>query len=400
MGQKSTTLTENAQQPSLSEFLRLCATSDLSQAPRASTWGLQLLEAGTFQERWRLTKVFPKLGEAAILPLLAIAEDNTADVELRWFAIRILGQYRNPEAIARLILLLDRCPEEYLLNEIVDTLVQLEAQAVDYLAPLLGKSETCSLAVQALCKLRYPQIVEPLLTVVDIEESSLRCLMIETLSQFRQPSILPVLLAALKDPVAQVRCEAAKGLGFWGQTVDPEFLCRQVQPLLYDINLAVCEQAGFTLSRFATPQAAEAIAQVLASPHTPEALQISLIQALGWLELPESITYLESFLYHESTTIVTATLKALGRFTQSDCRHRSTLILLKFWEMIPHPQPLPLQQTFIYALGQLADPRATEILNTLSQSLEKTIHLHAIAALKKISAPETPTSADFCKSIG
>ncbi|MBV5257928.1 HEAT repeat domain-containing protein [Synechococcus moorigangaii CMS01] len=397
MGQR-TTLSEIAQPPTLQEFLRLCVMTDLCQVPDAAGWGLQLLREGSFQDRWRLVKVLSKLGETLIAPLLQIAEDPTAEVELRWFAIRILGQYKNPEAIARLILLLDCCPEEFLLNEIIETLVQLGAAAVDYLIPLLAKPETRCLAVQALCKLRYPQIIEPLLTVVHAVEPQLRCLVLETLSQFRQPEILPVLLGALQDPVAQVRREALKGLGFWAQVVDPVFLCTQVQPLLYDFDLGVCEQAGFTLSRCGIPQAAEAIAAVLNSPHTPEPLQLSLIQALGWLAIPASLVHLEAMLYKGSPAIVLTTLKVIGRLTEPRCRRQGTTILLTFWET--QPQSLPFQQALIYALGQLGDRRAQKLLTELSQHPEKVIQLHAIAALKKIMPPGSSAPTDFCEPIG
>ncbi|ANV84306.1 PBS lyase [Picosynechococcus sp. PCC 7003] len=386
MGRRNTALSDVAQQPTLQEFLQLYMTADIRQEPTAQAWAFQLLREGTFQERWRLVKVFAKLGPTAIAPLLTIAEDHTAETELRWFAIRILGQYQDPEAIARLILLIDHCSEEFLLEEIIRTLVQLEGKAVDYLVPLLAKPESRSLAVKALCKLRYPQIIDPLLTVIDDPDPQIRCLAIETLSQFRQPQIFTALLSALTDTVAQVRREAVKGLGFWGQSVDPVVLCEKVQPLLYDFNLEVCAQAGFTLSRFPIPQAAKAIATVLQSPHTPEPLQCSLIQALGWLAIPESLTQLESLLYHEADTIVLETLKALGRITEPSLRGQGTAILLQFWQKVSQPQPLPIQQAFVYALGQLQDLRAQTLLTAFSQSPEKPIQLHAIAALKKIGS--------------
>src|SRR3712207_8445144 len=44
---------------------------------------LDVLDAGDFQERWEVAKVFPKLGAIAIAPLLEILEDEDADLELR-----------------------------------------------------------------------------------------------------------------------------------------------------------------------------------------------------------------------------------------------------------------------------------------------------------------------------
>lgn len=134
-----------------------------------------------------------------------------------------------------------------------------------------------------------------------------------------------------------MRREAVKGLGFWGQSVDPVLLCEKVQPLLYDFNLEVCAQAGFTLSRFPIPQAAEAIATVLQSPHTPEPLQCNLIQALGWLAIPESLTRLEPLLYHGADTVVLESSRHLAESPNLTCGGREQQFCCSFGKRFPSP---------------------------------------------------------------
>ena len=51
---------------------------------------LEVLNVGDFQERWEVAKMFPKLGESAIEPLIESLEDEDAELELRWFTGSIL----------------------------------------------------------------------------------------------------------------------------------------------------------------------------------------------------------------------------------------------------------------------------------------------------------------------
>jgi HEAT repeat protein len=73
---------------------------------------LDVLYAGDFQERWEVAKVFPKLGAIAIAPLIEILEDEEADLELRWFAARILGGFNDPTVITTLVELLKTSEDE------------------------------------------------------------------------------------------------------------------------------------------------------------------------------------------------------------------------------------------------------------------------------------------------
>ncbi|AFY40459.1 PBS lyase HEAT domain protein repeat-containing protein [[Leptolyngbya] sp. PCC 7376] len=371
-------------QPTTHQFLKLCAETDIAKISSAADWGLQLLIKGDFQERWRIAKVLSKVGTSVILPLLAIAEDTKQETELRWFAIRILGQHRNSEVLARLIILLENCSEEFLADEIMRALVKLEDKATDYLVPLLAQTETRLLAVKALCKVRYPNIVEPLLEVTDDPNPQIRELTIEALGGFRHSRIFDCLITALRDPVSTVRIEAIRALGFWANCVDKGAILKAVSPLLYDHNLDVCRQAGLTLSRLQTPEAVTAIAAVAKSEITPFVLKTELVQALGWIDHQTSIEVLAQLLETSSEPLTLEIVKIFGRLTSGDRQAQASDILLNFWQQqaqLPHRD---LRQAIAYTLGQLKQASARPILEELNKDDDSAVQLHANAALNKL----------------
>ncbi|OKH18344.1 HEAT repeat domain-containing protein [[Limnothrix rosea] IAM M-220] len=377
------------QQPTVHQFLHLCAETNIAKIPLAAEWGLQLLMEGDFHERWRITKVLGKVGDSILPQLLAIAENPAQDIELRWFAIRILGQYRQPDIIARLLVLIENCQEEFLADEIVRALVQLEEQATDYIVPLLHEVETRLLAVKALCKVRYSNIVEPLLSVVEDDNPEIRELAIEALGSFRHPRIFTFLLAALKDPASKVRIEAIRALGFWTNYADKDIIFQRVSPLLYDHNLDVCQQAGLALSRLQNADAVEAIATVIQATTTPLALKKELVQALGWIDQAASLQALGDILPQASEPLTLEIIKVIGRIDSGDRQEQGTKLLLDFWRQQTQLPKKDLRQAFVYALGQLKQPIAQETLRQLSHDADSAVRLHAIAALNKL--PRTKT---------
>lgn len=374
--------------PSLHEFLNLCAETDLTCSPYVQAWGLAWLKKGDFQARWRVSKIFPRFGSVMIDPLLEIAEDGNQEMELRWFAIRILGQYKDPEAIARLILLLDACNDEYLIDEIMNALTQLQAKATDYLIPLLKEAESRLLAVKALNKIRHPNVVDPLLSVVDDDNSEIRAIALEALSSFRHPKIFAVLTHALRDNVSQVRLEAVRALGFWSNYADRALLLEQISPLLYDLDLHICSQAAFSLGRLQTPEAATAIATVLQSPATPLPLQRLLVQAMGWMDVPNSLLYLGHALQQEVPELTLEILKMLGRISESHRQKQAIPILLEFWRNTSLKYDPQIRQALSYTLGQLQEPQCRPLLMSLAQDPDDKVKLQATVALQKLPVTE------------
>ncbi|NET60824.1 MAG: HEAT repeat domain-containing protein [Symploca sp. SIO2E6] len=380
---------------------------------------LQVIEAGDFQEKWDVAKVFPKLGKCSIAPLIAIVEDEAADLEVRWFASRILGEFDDPLVVISLVELLQSAEDEDLAEMAAQALSNIGSSAITALSSLLLEEESKYLAVQALAHIRHPETIAPLLTVVNDPLPSIRSTAIEALISFRDRRILPVLLEALQDPAAVVRKQAVIGLGLRGSNLPELEVLDYLKPLLYDFNPQVCQQAAIALGRLGTDEAAEALFRVLKSPATPISLQIDFVRALGWVQTPLALEYLQQALIsfpvdylhlggnkaegrrqkaegkdkclagYDMTRVTPEVsqeiIAVLGRIELAELKSQATQILIELLHSEQFSVPYPtLKQTLAMSLGQLGEAQALEPLIKLLEEPDLTVRLHAIAALKNI----------------
>jgi HEAT repeat protein len=344
---------------------------------------LDVLYAGDFQERWDVAKVFPKLGTIAIAALIEILEDDDLDLELRWFAGRILGEFNHPIVITTLVDLLKSSQDEDLAAMAAAALSTLGNSAVDALTSLLDDPESRLLATKSLSQIRRPEIIAPLLGVIQDSQVSVRATAIEALSSFHDARIPPVLLEALDDPAAAVRKEAVIGLGLRSDLREELNLLNRLKPLLYDFNIEVCQQAAIALGRLGTDEAAETLFDVLKSPATPVRLQIDLVRALGWVGTTNSLDYLQQALDQVSVECALEIVRVMGRFEEPILKLRAAQILIDFFNS-EHPtaKMTTVKQALAQAWGQLGEISAIDALVELLADPEDSIRLHAIAALK------------------
>jgi HEAT repeat protein len=348
---------------------------------------LALLEFSDFQERWDVAKLFPKLGEIAIAPLIEILEDGEAEVEVRWFAGRILGQFNHPNAIAALVNLLRTAEDEDLAAMAANALSNLGSHAIDALSDLLAEPESRWLATTALSQIRRPEIVEPLLNVVRDSDMSVRATAIEALSSFHDSRIPPVLLDALKDRGARVRKEAVIGLGLRTDLWDELDLLNRLKPLLYDFNPEVCQQAAIALGRSARDEAAQALFNVITSPATPVPLQIEFIRALGWIRTTKALDYLQQALADVSVEGVQEIVRVLSHTEEPVFKQKAAQILIDFLNSAhPARQTASVKQAIAQAWGQLGEEVTIDALVELLADPAPSVKLHAIAALKNFPA--------------
>ena len=344
---------------------------------------LEVLDGGDFRERWEVAKLFPKLGERAIAPLIEILEDDDTDMEVRWFAGRILAEFNHPTVILTLVNLLKTAEDEDLAAMAANALSSLGNSAVDALAGLLADPQTRLLGTTALSQIRRPEIIEPLLSVVHDSQVAVRSTAIEALSSFHDSRIPPVLLEALDDQAAIVRKEAVTGLGLRSDLWAQLGLLNRIKPLLYDFNREVCQQAAIALGRSGMDEAAHALFEVIQSPATPVPLQIDFIRALGWVGTDKALDYLQQALAHVSVECVHEIVTLLGRIEQPVLKTRATQILLDFADSsYPATTSVTVKQALAQALGYLGELRAMDALVRLLADPTDSVRLHAIAALK------------------
>ncbi len=380
--QKARTAIQQENWSLVNQYLQQLSLSKTGQFQEAINIAITVLEQGDFQQRWDVAKLFPKFGDLAISQLIQILENEEADLELRWFAGRILGEFDHPEAIASLVHLLQTAEDEDLSAIAATALANLGTTSIQVLTHSLQHPQSRLLATRALAQIRRPKVIEPLLTVVKDPDIAVRTTAIEALSSFHDPRIQPILIEALKDVAAPVRKEAVIGLGL---RTDLEVL-NHLQPRLYDFNLEICQQAAIALGRLKTEEAAAALFDVLQSAATPVALQVYLIQALGWMETPASLQCLEKSLFSVAEESVLEIIRVLGRIEIASLKPKAAEILLDFFHSRHQAvETTVIRQALACAWGQLGETSATRALTQLSQDSQVHVKLQALAALKRFS---------------
>jgi HEAT repeat protein len=215
-------------------------------------------------------------------------------------------------------------------------------------------------------------------------QPAIRAAAIEALGSFHEPRILPILLAALQDTAALVRQEAIAALSRRQEGLPADF-ASQLQPLLYDSNPAVCQQAALALGRLGTEAAAEALFRAWQSAATPIPGKRDIILALSWSETAAALNFLEQALYWNDSATCEDIIAGLGRQALPDLKVRATAILRDF---LASGQPaaswLLIKQAIATSLGELGLPAATVPLQQLAAAADSRVRLHAIAALKKL----------------
>lgn len=372
--------------------------SEPNAGSKLLNWALEVLEAGDFQERWDVAKIFPSLGSEAIAPLIAILEDEEADSELRWFAGRILGEFDSPEVIVALVFVLKTSESEELSAMAALVLAHLGHSAIEALKQLLVEEESRLLAVRSLAQIRRAETIEPLLGVIGDPRSPVRSAAIEALSNFHDDRVTSVLVEALKDNAAAVRREAVIGLGLRSELLGELDLVKLLRDRLWDLNLEVCQQAAIALGRLGTESAAAALFELLKSSATPVPLQIELVRALGWIETSDAVEYLRQALVIQTQFISSSPVASpeigeeiitvLGRLSQPAVTPVAAEILI---DVLKSEHPLihnPIvKRAIALGLGKLENLRAIEELIQMLADADAGVRLHAIAALKQL-APE------------
>ena len=355
---------------------------------------LECLVAGNFQERWEVTKIFPRIGVIAVAPLIEILQDAEADLELRWFAARILGEFDQPAVVAALVALLQTSTDEDLTTIAAEALAKLGNSAIAVLTDLLSDQKTRLLAVRSLAQIRRSETIRPLISVVHDPQVAVRATAIEAIGSFHAPQVPPVLINALSDLAAQVRQAALFGLGFRPDLIDQLDLVGKIQPLLWDLDLDVCSTAATTLGRLGTDAAAEALFGVLQSP-TPALLQVSIIRSLGRIETPLSLAYLYQALAL-APTLVQEIVTVLGRIEQPSLKCQSAQALMELLGSDTLAKEPVVKQLIAQSLSQLREEIAVQPLIELLADPDTGVKLHAIAALKQLAA--RPQLEDLIKN--
>ncbi|NJR31984.1 MAG: HEAT repeat domain-containing protein [Chamaesiphon sp. CSU_1_12] len=267
----------------------------LQQNQIALDLALQVLSQGDFEQQWEIAKIIPKLGEIAIQPLLDIVNDPEVDLEDRWLAARILGAFARAEVITALVAIIQTDEDPELSAIATSALAKIGTPAIAAVTELLLLPRTNEsianrrLAASILAQIRHSQTIEPLLQIIDDPDSQIRTIVVEALGSFHDLRIPPLLIAKLTDPIASVRKAAVVALSCREDVASQLDLLQHLRPLLFDLDLTVCQATALGLARLADPEAVTVLTEVLASSRTPDDLKSSTILSLGWIGTPAAI---------------------------------------------------------------------------------------------------------------
>ncbi len=348
--------------------------------------GLSILETGDFQQRWDVTKLFPKLGDDIIDPLITVLENRNLDVEYRWFIARILGEFKHEKVILTFTKILEiQDEDEEILSMVAEGLSNMGSAAIKSLENLLKTNDSSKLlAVKALGEIRHSETVFPLLNVVNDPEPEIRIITIECLGSFHRKDLIPVFLEALNDPVAKVRKEAIIALRRQSEFAQEFNYMTYLSPLLDDINLEVCQEAALALGKINTVEAREKLSIVLEKPTTPKPLKKQIIKALSWTENSQALNSLKPLLWKEDLELCKLIITLLGTQQTQKLKTTATQILIDFLSSENSIiQQQEIKETIAVSLGELKDKLAIKALEKLTEDPNKSVQLHAITALKK-----------------
>jgi HEAT repeat protein len=346
----------------------------------------QLLTQGDFEQQWELAKIIPKLGDLAILPLLDLLNDDRRDIEDRWCGARILGSFDRPDVITALINIIQQDADPELTAIATSALTKIGMPAIAALTQLLSTPDR-RIAITILAQIRHSRTIEPLFQVIDDPDPQLRTLVVEALGSFHDRRIPPLLVAKLTDLAASVRQAAVVALCLRGDLAPELNLLQQLRPLLFDLNLAVCQSTALGLARLPDPQAVATLGEVLIDPLTPTELKSSAILALGWIGTRSAIDTLMAALRQISLDLAPDIFTSISK-TERECIYASKQLIIYLQSpAMAEPQLEIAKRSIATALGNLGNLDAVPHLVKLLEDPDDRLRLYTLAAISKLSPP-------------
>ena len=217
-----------------------------------------------------------------------------------------------------------------------------------------------------------PEAVEPLIPVLEFENSNRRQAAAKTLGRIGGPQIVEPLIQALGDKDKNVRRAAAEALG---QIGDPA-----VEPLLQALrneNWQVRQAASQALGQVGNPKAVEPLIRALGD--RDKDVRQAAAEALGQTG-DQAVDPLLKALREEEKNVRQAVVEALGRTGAPQAVETLVQVLEDCDEDV--------RQAAARALGQIGDWQAVEPLVQALEDRDKDVRQAAAEALGRIDAPQ------------
>jgi HEAT repeat protein len=294
-----------------------------------------------------------QIGRAASPALIELL--NYRSTWTRKNAIELLGEFRETEAIEPLIRLLD-CPDIFAKDEAVKSLALIGKPAAEPLhaAMLTAKREIRKSAAIVLGQIADKRALEPLITILKDRSEGI--------------------FTRKKADKAGLRADVAEALAVLGDVAAVEPLRDAVKN---DPRTIVAVAAMASLVRLGDDDQLDVLHTLLKSDDP--AVQFSVIQALGRVKSPKSLSYLEKFWKtHAPKDAATATDKR-----RSDEANRALRSINKSLEaLVGPPDPSPKRDLF----DDTPPPRDLRSYAKVLKLPDKSVRREAAKALAEIGA--------------
>ena len=363
------------------DYLQQLSIDQIADSELVLDIALQVLIQGDFDQQWEIAKIIPKLGDIAVQPLLDLLNDIDIDIEDRWVVARILGEFDRPQVVTALIELIQQQEDLELTEIATSALTKIGVPAISALTDLFATPNRHT-AITTLARIRHSKTIEPLIQVIDDPDPQLRSLVVEALGSFHDPRIPPLLITKLTDVAANVRKAAVTALCLRSDLAAELDLSRHLRPLLFDLNLAVCQATALGLARLPDRLNIEVLASVLSSPQTPIELQSSVILALGWIGTIPAIDSLMAAFPHIAPSLAPEIAIAIGK-TDREQIYASQALANRLQRV--DPSAAIIKQEIATALGNLGNPDIVPDLILLLNDPDDRVKLYAINAISKLS---------------
>jgi HEAT repeat protein len=159
-------------------------------------------------------------------------------------------------------------------------------------------------------------------------------------------------------------------------------LLHHLRPLLFDLDLTVCQATALGLARLANPESVTVLTEVLASSRTPDNLKSSTILSLGWIGTLAAIDSLIAALNTTDPELLPEIITAIGK-TERD-RVYASQQLVKYLSSSNDLAPI-VKQEIAAALGNLGNKNTVPDLVRLLGDPDDRVKLHTITAIVKLS---------------
>ena len=341
---------------------------------------LQVLIQGDFDQQWEIAKIIPKLGDIAVQPLLDLLNDTHIDPEDRWVVARILGEFDRPQVVTASIELIQQQEDPELTEIAISALTKIGVSAISALTDLFATPNRHT-AIATLAKIRHSKTIEPLIQVIDDPDPQLRSIVVEALGSFHDPRIPPLLITKLTDVAATVRKAAVTALCLRSDLAAELDLSKHLRPLLFDLNLAVCQATALGLARLPDRLNIEVLASVLSSPQTPIELQSSVILALGWIGTIPAIDSLMAAFPDVAPRLAPEIAIAIGKTDREQIY--ASQVLVNYLQGVD-PSAAIIKQEIATALGNLGNPDIVPDLVQLLKDPDDRVKLYTMNAISKL----------------